>query len=230
MAGSNYFTIELSGKGSHAAAPASGNDLPLVAARVTEALASLAGRRLDVIRRPAVISVTRLEAGGERALNVLPPSAVVAGTIRAFEDIDSPPGEGQSSIRELLEETVRGIALAHGVEVEIRLRKASPPTINDPALEAALVPSLLRLLPGQLEVNLERGMFSEDFSYYTATFPSLYFGLGVAKDGLGEAGVHTAEFTLHPEALQQGIALLVSLAHVATTEPIASSVRSHGDQ
>ncbi len=60
-------------------------------------------------------------------------------------------------------------------------------------------------------------MFSEDFAYYTAGRPSLYFSLGVAKGGLGEAGVHTPAFTVHPDSLEAGIRLMTTLASIATT-------------
>jgi metal-dependent amidase/aminoacylase/carboxypeptidase family protein len=55
-------------------------------------------------------------------------------------------------------------------------------------------------------------MFAEDFAFYTAIMPSLYFALGVSKDGLGEAGVHTPQFTIHPESLEHGVRLLVLMA------------------
>jgi metal-dependent amidase/aminoacylase/carboxypeptidase family protein len=60
-------------------------------------------------------------------------------------------------------------------------------------------------------------MFAEDFAYYTQSIPSLYFSLGVAKEGLGKAGVHTKEFDVHPEAFVQGLYLMTSLAVIATT-------------
>jgi amidohydrolase len=215
MAGSNYFTIELSGQGSHAAAPEDGDDLPLVAARLTEALTTLPARRLPLANRPAVLSVTHVQTGDPRALNVLPATATIAGTIRAFEDLDEAPEGGGRSIRELVTETAEQLAAAHGVSAEVSIRKGSPPTVNNRPLEALMVPALRDILPGKLEINQERGMFSEDFSYYTASIPSLYFGLGIAKDSLGYAGVHSSEFNLHPEALEHGVTLLVALAQTA---------------
>ncbi|MET0530359.1 MAG: M20/M25/M40 family metallo-hydrolase [Microvirga sp.] len=62
LAGSNYFTLTLKGRGSHAAAPFEGNDLPLVASHFVEALVQLPARRVDIANRPMVISVTKLRA------------------------------------------------------------------------------------------------------------------------------------------------------------------------
>ncbi|NOX95442.1 MAG: amidohydrolase [Alphaproteobacteria bacterium] len=54
-------------------------------------------------------------------------------------------------------------------------------------------------------------MFSENFASYTAGILSLYFSLGIAKEGLGFAGVHTPEFNIHPEALDYGRSLLMEV-------------------
>ena len=59
-------------------------------------------------------------------------------------------------------------------------------------------------------------MKAEDFAYYTHEFPSLYFSLGIAQDGLGEGGIHTSEFTIHPDALAVGADLMVWLAQWST--------------
>ena len=46
---------------------------------------------------------------------------------------------------------------------------------------------------------------------------SLYFSLGIAKDGQGLAGVHTAQFTINRAALPYGVHLMTSLARIGTT-------------
>ncbi len=215
LAGSNYFTITLHGQGSHAAMPSDGSDLPLVTAKVVEALASLPARRLDLLNQPVVLSVTRIETGSAKASNVLPAAATIGGTIRAFADLDAAGPSGSPSVRDLINQTLAGLTAAYGATFELSLRKGSPPTRNDLALEAALLPPVNRALPDTLRVTADRGMFSEDFSYYTAEFPCLYFGLGVTRDGRGDAGVHTADFNLHPDALAVGTRWLVELARTA---------------
>lgn len=215
LAGSNYFTLTLKGRGSHAAAPFEGDDLPLVASHFVQALTQLPARRLDIANRPVVVSVTRLkaESGG---LNILPEGAEIAGTIRAFEGLNTPP-PGELAIASVLSETVDRLAKAYNVTADWDLRPASPPTRNDEALFADLVPRLRQAWPGTVDTRPWRGMFSEDFAYYTASRPALYFSLGVAKGGLGEAGVHTAAFTVHPDAFEVGIRLMSLIARLATS-------------
>ena len=60
-------------------------------------------------------------------------------------------------------------------------------------------------------------MFSEDFAYYTEDIPALYFSLGIARDDLGKANVHTRDFTINPAAFERGVRLLVLLALFETT-------------
>ncbi|WP_221031540.1 M20 metallopeptidase family protein [Actomonas aquatica] len=215
LAGSNYFTITLRGKGSHAAVPFEGADLPLVAAKVTEALASFSARRLDVLNRPAVVSVTQIETGSAKALNVVPNEATVAGTIRAFMDVDEAAPEGGPSVRAQLTAILDGLTAAYGATYDFKLRKGSPPTRNDVSLERQILPAVNAAWPGVLQVSTHRGMFAEDFSYYTGAFPCLYFGLGVTGPDGPAGGVHSAEFALDPDALAVGTRWLVELAQAA---------------
>ena len=147
----------------------------------------------------------------------MPSSATIAGTIRAFDDVDATgPNQGRS-LREVVTQTLDGLTSAYGATYEMNLRKGSPPTRNDTALESALLPALNTRWPGTLRVTTERGMFAEDFSYYTAEFPCLYFGLGVTAPGQAAAGVHTAEFAIDPAAFAIGARWLVEVALTAST-------------
>ncbi len=216
MAGSNYFDLVLTGRGSHAAVPFEGSDLPLTATHFVEALSQSPARQIDIANRPFVFSITRLivDSGSK---NVLPTEARIAGTLRAFEDIDvAPEGQG-TSLRALTTDMITRLATAYDVEADFDLRKGSPPTINNVDLLQKMRPFIEDEWAGELALSNWQGMFSEDFSYYTAEIPALYFSLGIARDGLGTGGVHTPDFTIHPDALTYGRDLLVSLAKAASS-------------
>lgn len=215
LAGSNYFELRIKGDGSHAAAPFQGDDLPLTITRFVQELNHLPARRADIANRPFVLSVTRLIADSG-AGNVIPTQAMIAGTVRAFEDIDARP-DGQPSIRDLMTETMEGLAQAYGIEAELDLNKGSPPTINDASLIQRLAPVIREHWSGELKIVDWQGMFSEDFSYYTAAMPALYFSLGIAKDGAGEGGLHTPDFNIHPDTLTAGEDLFVAIAASMST-------------
>ncbi|ATQ42396.1 M20 metallopeptidase family protein [Caulobacter mirabilis] len=215
LAGSNYFNLTLTGRGSHAAAPQDGDDVILGAMKVAEEISTLPARRIDQANRPMVVSVTRFVADSG-ASNVIPPKAELSGTIRAFEDLTKAPKDGPA-LQDVIVARINAVSAAQGLKAEWSLRQASPPTRNDPALFGALLPSLTKAFPGKVDTTPSRGMFSEDFAYYTPHYQALYFGLGVAKDGLGEGGVHTADYTTHPEAFRYGLTLMTLLAQLGTT-------------
>lgn len=235
MAGSAYFTLRVTGDGSHAAQPSAGSDVLLATATMVRELAALPARRIDMVSRPVVISPTSMVAGSEAATNVLPEEAVVKGTIRAFEAAE--PAEAAAAagattgatIGATIGATMRryldGASAALGVRYELDIRQGSPPTVNDPGLFERLASPLAAAWGPGFDTTPYRGMFSEDFAFYTAAVPSLYFGLGIARDGLGAGGVHSPEFTVHPSALVEGVRLLGILAVTASGDGLTGPRR-----
>jgi amidohydrolase len=215
LAGSNYFSLKLSGRSAHAAAPSDGDDVLLAAARIVEALSYAPARRIDLAQRPMVVSITSFTADGG-ARNVLPSQAEAQGTLRAFEDPKAAP-PGLPSIETILTREVDGLAKAYGLTYQWDLATGSPPTVNDPKLFESVIRPLTAAFPGTVDTAPHRGMFSEDFAHYTAQRQALYFSLGIAKDGLGGGGVHTAEFTVHPDAFAYGLTLMCLLAEIGVT-------------
>ena len=216
LAGSNYFKLRLIGRSSHAAAPFNGDDVAIGAMRVAEELSNLPARRLDISNRPVIVSITNFTADSG-ANNVLPAAAEIDGTIRAYEDPTTAP-TGGTALKDIVMARVAAVSIAYGLNPSwTEFRVASPPTRNDAALFGKVVPLLTPAFSGVIDTNPGRSMYSEDFAYYTPKFRSLYFALGVAKDGLGTGGVHTADFTVHPDALKIGITLMTLLAEIGTT-------------
>ena len=221
MAGSSYFRLTVSGAGAHAAQPHVGSDVLLAGAAMAQGLAGLPARRMDVTTRPAVISPVYFNAGKEGATNVLPTEATIRGTIRAFEPPGGMPGSAIPSIEQIARGYLDGVAKSFGVTYELSITTGSPPTVNDESLFRRMATPLAAAWtsPGHsFDTTPYRGMFSEDFAYYTGAIPALYFGLGIAKDGLGDAGAHTPEFTIHPSALDAGVRFLLLLAETASRE------------
>jgi metal-dependent amidase/aminoacylase/carboxypeptidase family protein len=121
------------------------------------------------------------------------------------------------SLTDSLKQTVDRLAKSSGVEYEWTIRAGAPATLNDAALFDKTTRPLSQVWPGPMNLLPSRGMFSEDFAYYTKSIPALYFSLGVAKDGRGTAGVHTIDFDVHPESLGNGLRLMTILALIGTT-------------
>ncbi|MGH9262668.1 MAG: M20 metallopeptidase family protein, partial [Acidimicrobiales bacterium] len=157
MASVDEFTIEVAGRGGHAAQPHQTVDPVLVAAHVVTALQSLVARRRDPFEE-GVVSVTRIAAG--HAYNVIPERAELAGTVRTFG------GRFRDEVPALVEQTVRGVAQAFGATVTLRYRRLLDPVVNDESM-ARLMSEVAAEIVGPDNVRTGvRTMGGEDMSCY----------------------------------------------------------------
>ena len=92
------FTIDVTGKGGHAAKPHVAVDTTLVACHIVVALQSIASRNADPVES-IVVSVTSFRTESE-AHNVIPEHVQLRGTVRTFD----------SELRKLGEERVKALA------------------------------------------------------------------------------------------------------------------------
>lgn len=214
LASSSYFSLKIKGRSSHAAVPFEGDDVPLVAARIAQELVQLPSRKLDIANRPVVLSITRMTADG--GPNAIPGEAELRGTIRAFENIEEPTSN-ETSLKSIFEDAVARMALAANVDYDWSLRSGAPATLNNVALFHSVTRALEGVWPGTLNLRPWRGMFAEDFAFYTKFTPALYFSLGIAKEGRGFGRLHTSEFDIHIDALDYGLRLMLLLGVIGTT-------------
>ena len=83
MAGAGDFAVVVTGKGGHAAMPQTARDPVVAAAAVVTALQTVVSRLADPTQ-PAVVTVAYVRAGAG-ATNIIPESAELGGTFRAFD-------------------------------------------------------------------------------------------------------------------------------------------------
>lgn len=219
LAGSSFIKVEINGIGGHAAVPSARDDLASVASLITLELEKLPGRCTDPIYTPAVCAITTSDWSSSQS-NVAPETITLGGTIRAFFGMDEKLFRGKS-YRELVQQLVNGLASAYGVEAKATINNSVPVTVNNSSLckrlSAALEAEGMKILPE------EKGMFAEDFSFYTPTLPSAYFGLGIAKDNLGKDNAHSSHFTIHEDCLEKGVSLLEHIAEAINGTQNASA-------
>ncbi|SLN33773.1 putative hydrolase YxeP [Pseudoruegeria aquimaris] len=170
MAAVDEFEITFRGRGGHAAMPEDTVDpIPAVVA-LAQALPTVVSRNISAID-DVVLSVTSIHAG--KALNVVPETAYIGGTVRCF----SP------EVRDLAEARIRalaeGQAAAFGVRAEILYHRDYPATINEPA-ETDFALNVAREVVGEAAVvgDSPKQMGSEDFAYMLERRPGAYLFLG----------------------------------------------------
>jgi amidohydrolase len=204
LAAGDVFSIDLVGKGGHAAQPHLARDPIPAACEIVTALQAVVTRQMYAFD-PVIVSVTRIQAGS--AANVIPERANVLGTIRTVSE------RARKQVRERLERAVRGIAAAHGLEVKVHLIPGYPVTVNHAEFTSFAQGVARDLLGGERVVSLEAPiMGAEDFSYLLQRVPGALVFLGARPEG-GEGGpLHSNRMLLDEAAFADGVALHAAVA------------------
>ncbi len=202
MAGGAFFDIRVSGKGAHAARPEAGIDPVLVASHITIALQSIVSRNVRPLDA-AVLSVTKITGGD--AYNVIPQTAQLAGTVRAFTR------EVMTLIESAMRRVVKGTAEAYGATAEIDFRVIFAPTVND-VKEAAFAAGVCAEVVGENNVNRNPNLIaaSEDFSFMLEKVPGCYFNIGNGA-GEGACEVHNPAYDFNDGALALGASVFARI-------------------
>ncbi len=199
MAAAGRFDINITGKGTHGARPETGIDPVLVGGHIITALQSIVSRNISP-HSPIVISVTQMHAGD--AYNVIPASAVLRGTFRAFTP------DLITKIMENMERVAKGVASAMGAKVECRFERGYPPLINNHD-EAMFAADIAETIVGKENVNRNGPMVmgSEDFSYMLNACPGAFvlIGNGGAEEGSpSQCEVHNPNYDFNDDILPLG--------------------------
>jgi hippurate hydrolase len=217
MASSNIFTLTIRGKGSHAALPHLGIDPVPIAAQMVMAFQTIITRNRNPID-PGVISVTMIHAG--EALNVVPDSAQVRGTVRTFSI------ETLDMIEARMKQVAEHTCAAFGAECEFQFERNYPPTVNH-AAETEFVQGVLSQVVGPENVlPFQPTMGAEDFSFFLQAKPGCYFmignGDGAHRDGghgLGPCMLHNPSYDFNDELIPLGATAWVRIAEAWLNRP-----------
>jgi amidohydrolase len=181
MASVDEFTVTLTGKGAHAAAPQQGMDPVVALAHVITALQTIASRGVDPLLE-VVVSVTQVRAG--TAFNIIPESAWMNGTVRAFD----PALWQELPVR--FERIVRGVAGALGCTAEVKYERFNRPTVNDPAMAELAHAAAAEIVGEENVVTQIRTMGGEDFSAFLHEVPGAFLAIGSRNRAKGLVHMH----------------------------------------
>jgi hippurate hydrolase len=204
LAAGDVFSIDLRGRGGHAAQPHLASDPIPAACEVVTALQSMVTRQMYAFD-PVIVSVTKLQAG--TTANVIPERAHLLGTIRTVSE------RARRTVRERLERTVRGIAAAHGLEAAVHVMEGYPVTVNHGEFTAFARGVAADLLGAERVVDLEAPiMGAEDFSYVLQRVPGALVFLGARPEGSAPFPLHSNRMVLDEAAFADGVALHAAVA------------------
>ncbi|MBK6377723.1 MAG: amidohydrolase [Xanthomonadales bacterium] len=175
MASSDTFRMTVHGLQTHGATPWRGIDPIVAGADIVMAAQSIVSRRMDINKDPVVLTFGIFD-GGQR-FNIVPDSASLQGTIRAFDT-----GMRDQALAEL-RQVAEHVAKAHGASIDMQVPTASgsnPVNFNDPALTERVRSSLQNVLGKDSVLEAARWTASEDFPLLGlgAKAPSVYFFVG----------------------------------------------------
>ncbi len=198
--------VALSGPGGHTARPHLTADLVYAIGRLITELPGLLSRRVDP-RAALSLVWGAVEAG--RAVNAIPMSGRLRGTLRVFER------DAWDAAEPLVRALVDEIVAPSGAQAETSYVRGVPPVVNDAgavALQRAAVVSGLG--PAAL-TETAQSMGGEDFAWYLDSVPGALARLGVRRPGAPAFDLHQGTFDIDEDALAVGVRYTVALAQSA---------------
>lgn len=208
LAGCGSFKAKISGKGGHAAIPQNSIDPILAAATSVVSLQSIVSREIDPLDSQ-VVSVAMIQGG--TAFNVIPDSASISGTFRAFSK------KSFFSLRDRIEQVIKGQAAVHRCSAEIDFlgkdNPTVPPTVNDERIYEH-VRRVSTEIVGEENIRLAPCfMGSEDFAFYLDKVPGSFLFLGTRNEKVGAVyPPHSPYFTVDEDVLPIGAAIHAAFA------------------
>ena len=207
MASADWLYITVKGKQTHGAWPWSGIDPVVTSAQVVTGLQNIVARQIDVSKEPAVVTVATIHGGTRK--NIIPEQVEMTGTIRTFD-------EGmRQDVHARIKHISESIAEANHAHADVKVEKAVPVTVNDPALTEKMIPTLKRIGGDGGSRPQQRVMVAEDFSYFQEKIPGMFYFVGITpkdQDMAAAAPNHSPRFHIDESGLLQGARSLAALA------------------
>lgn len=207
MSASDGLFVTVLGAGGHGSAPHAAKDPVTAAAEMVTALQVMITRQFNMFD-PVVLTVGLLQAGTKR--NVIPESARFEATIRTFSEAS------REKMMRAIPQLLKGIASAHGVEVDVDYRGEYPMTVTDED-ETHTAENVISGMFGDSRLSRWATPMSgsEDFSRVLAEVPGTFVGLSAVPRGVDHATSpfnHSPYATFDDGVLSDGAALYAELA------------------
>lgn len=193
MAAADRFSIEIEGRGAHAAKPNESIDTVVIASQLILALQSIVARNVDPLDN-AVVSVTAIKAGD--AFNVLPQTASLKGTCRTLKP------ETRDLLERRMREVCAGVAATFGATITIEYNRGYPITFNHEK-ETDFAIKVASEISGKENVvaDIPPTMGAEDFSYMLEERPGTMIFIGNGDS----AGLHHPAYDFNDAVIPAGV-------------------------
>jgi len=203
MAAADIVSIDIEGKGGHAARPHLSIDTVLVGAQIVNQIQSIVARNVDPLKS-AVVSICMFQAG--HTDNVIPQTAHLRGTARSL----SPEVRYLVEVR--LQEVVEGTARLYGARAKLTYKRGYP-VLRNHEQQTAFASSVAGAVVGSDRVDqaVAPVMGAEDFSYMLESRPGAFIFVGNGNT----AGLHHPAYDFNDEVIPVGTSYWVKLVETA---------------
>jgi amidohydrolase len=195
--------INLSGGGGHTSRPHLTEDLTFALGKIVTELPAVLSRRIDP-RAGVSVVWGRLEAG--RALNVIPDTGSLAGTVRMLDAVV------WSDMEERIRRHVAEIVAPYGVQAVVDYRRGVPPVVNDAASVALLGRAVDEMLGTAGRAPTSQSLGGEDFAWYLTRVPGAMGRLGTRVPGGPTYDIHQGNLRVDERATAIGAKVLAAAA------------------
>ncbi len=204
MASCGQFRIDITGAAGHGSAPHQCVDASVVAAATVMNLQTIASRESDP-QQPVVVSVGVLQSGTK--WNVIPGTAVIEGTTRAYDP----------AIVKKFPEQIRRIAQTTAelfrAKADVWYDEVCIPEINDERLSEIAENAAGKIVGAEMVKHVEKLSAAEDFSYFMEQRPGVQAFLGNYNPEVGAVYPnHHGKFTIDESVLIKGAAFYAQFA------------------
>jgi hippurate hydrolase len=203
MAAADHLSIDIEGKGGHAARPHLAVDTVLVGAQIINAIQSIVSRNADPLEA-AVVSICMFHAGNTD--NVIPQTAQLRGTARSL----SP--EVRDLLEQRLGEVVETTARVYGAKATLKYRRGYPVLQNHPA-QTDFAARVAGDIAGadKVDTAMVPVMGAEDFSFMLNARPGAFIFIGNGDS----AGLHHPKYDFNDAVIPVGTSYWVKLVETA---------------
>lgn len=203
----DQFTIEIHGKGGHAAKPHETVDSIVVASQLVMSIQTLVSRETNPVS-PTVISIGRIHGG--TAANVIADRTVLEGTIRTTHP------KTRQTVIDGLKRMTGAMRDLYNATATLTVAEGYPPIINHlGATRIAADAAAMTVGKDKVMPLPHPSLGGEDFSYYLHKVPGCFVRIGAMKQGLDNAPAHSPFFDFDEAALSIGAHFFAQVSRLA---------------
>lgn len=202
---SDLYELKIFGRGGHAAHPHKSIDPVVIGGQILEKLQTIISRKVDPIHA-AVISNTVFQAGASNALNIIPDTAYLGGSVRTDDS------KVREMVAEEIENVIKSTCDAYGATYELDYTYGYGAVYNDETTTEIVQNIADNLFPGKT-IELPLSLGGEDFSAFSDIVPATYVHIGAGNEEKGyDYPHHHPKFAIDEESFLIGVKMFVAIA------------------